>query len=77
MAKTTQTSNKRGLKSSSKKADTTRYGTEPYPSSNPVGGAFGEEPRDRRRVPGTASPHPGKGSAIRNQHRTKNPTRHR
>jgi hypothetical protein len=76
MAKTTQTSRKAGVKSSSKKADTSRYGTAPHPATHPVAGAFGEEPRrGRTRVPGTASTHGGKGAAARNQHRTNNAAR--
>ena len=75
MAKTTQGSSKAGVKSSSKKAATSRYGAAPHPSTHAIGGAFGEEPRrGRTRVPGTASPRPGKGSAIANQG-TKNRTR--
>jgi len=78
MAKTTQTSNKAGVKSSSKKHDSSRYGTAPYPNTHPVGGAFGEEgPSGKRRVPGTASFRPGKGAAISNQHADENPTKRR
>ena len=50
-----QASAKRGLKSESRKAATSRHGTEPQPSRRPVGGAFGREGAERR-TPASAGP---------------------
>src|SRR2546428_11594161 len=50
-----QASTKRGVKSSARKAATSRHGTDPQPSPRPVGGAFGREGADRR-TPTSAGP---------------------
>ena len=50
-----QSSTKRGLQSESRKAATSRHGTESQPSQRPVGGAFGREGTDRR-TPASAGP---------------------
>ena len=50
-----QSSTKRGLQSQSRKAATSRHGTEPQPSRRPVAGAFGREGADRR-TPASAGP---------------------
>lgn len=50
-----QASNKRGVKSSARKAATSRYGIEPQPRSQPVTGAFGREGADRQ-TPRPAKP---------------------
>ena len=43
-----QGSTKRGVQSSSRKASTSRHGTEPQPRTQPVAGAFGREGPDRQ-----------------------------
>jgi hypothetical protein len=43
-----QASGKRGLKSESRKAATSRHGLATQPATRPVGGAFGREGRDRQ-----------------------------
>jgi hypothetical protein len=50
-----QASSKRGLKSESRKAATSRHGIGTQPSTRPVGGAFGREGADRR-TPASAGP---------------------
>jgi hypothetical protein len=50
-----QTGNKRGVQSSSRKAATSRHGTEPQPHSRSVAGAFGREGADRQ-TPRSARP---------------------
>src|SRR2546422_6113896 len=43
-----QTSTKRGVKSSARKATSSRHGIEPQPATAPVAGAYGWEGTDRR-----------------------------
>ena len=43
-----QTSTRRGVQSSSRKAASSRHGTEPQPRTQPVAGAFGREGADRQ-----------------------------
>jgi hypothetical protein len=50
-----QTSTKRGVQSSSRKAVSSRHGIEPQPRSQPVAGAFGREGADRQ-TPLSAGP---------------------
>jgi len=50
-----QSSSKRGLQSQSRKAATSRHGTEPQPSRRQVAGAFGRDGRDRQ-TPASAGP---------------------
>jgi hypothetical protein len=50
-----QASTKRGVQSSSRKADSSRHGIEPQPRTQPVAGAFGREGADRQ-TPLTAGP---------------------
>ena len=72
MPNTTHSSNKAGVKSSSKKMDASRHGMDPHPAAGPVGGATGQEPRrGRHQQAGTATAHAGKAAALRGQ-RTKN-----
>lgn len=60
---------KAGVKSSAKKLDTSRHGFDPHPAAGPVPGADGQEPRRRRREPGTATVKAGKAAALRGQRR--------
>jgi hypothetical protein len=46
-----QASTKRGLKSESRKAATSRHGAASQPATRPVGGAFGRDGSDRRTPP--------------------------
>jgi len=64
-----QLPSKAGVKSLSKKLDSSRHGFDPEPAANPVAGAHGKEPSGRRSVPGTATARPGKGAALRGQKR--------
>jgi hypothetical protein len=50
-----QTSTKRGLRSESRKAATSRHGLATQPATRPVGGAFGREGTDGR-TPQSAGP---------------------
>ena len=64
---TPQSSNKAGLKSLGKKMDNSRYGFAAQPASRKKAGAFGAERGSRAvaRQEGTATPKPGKASALR------------
>jgi hypothetical protein len=64
-----QTSNKAGVRSLGEKQANSRHGFDPHPASGPVPGADGEEPRRRRKQPGTATARAGKASALRSQRR--------
>lgn len=68
-----QTSNKAGVRSLGEKLNNSRHGFDPHPGSGPVPGADGEEPRNLRPVPGTASTRPGKAAAIRGQRTEQRP----
>ncbi|HET7697314.1 MAG TPA: hypothetical protein VFK57_16490 [Vicinamibacterales bacterium] len=57
------------MKSSAKKLDASRHGFDPHPAAGPVPGADGQEPRRRRKEPGTATARAGKGAALRAQRR--------
>jgi hypothetical protein len=59
-----QGSAKHGLKSESRKAATSRYGTGTQPATRPVGGAFGREGTDRR-TPQSAGPLERRATATR------------
>jgi hypothetical protein len=50
-----QGSGKRGVRSSARKAATSRHGLDPQPSTAPVAGAFGREGAGRR-TPASAGP---------------------
>jgi hypothetical protein len=68
-----QMPSKAGVKSLSKKAQTSRHGFDPHPSAGPVAGATGQEPRrGRHPQPGSATAQAGKAAALRAQ-----PTRER
>jgi len=43
-----QQSQKRGVRSEAQKTTTARHAYEPIPPANPVGGAFGEQQKDRQ-----------------------------
>jgi len=59
-----QGSAKHGLKSESRKAATSRYGTRAQPATRPVGGAFGREGTGRR-TPPSAGPLERRAAATR------------
>lgn len=60
----TQGSAKRGLKSDSRKATTSRHGIAPQPATRQVGGAFGRDGSDRR-TPRSAGAPERRSSATR------------
>jgi hypothetical protein len=59
-----QTSRKAGVRSTAKKADSTRHGFGTQPPARKVAGAFGEEGRGSRRQPGTTTSRKGAAAAL-------------
>lgn len=73
MAKATtnrQTSNKAGVRSTSKKEDNSRYRFGTQPASRKVAGASGLEGRGQRRQGGAATAKAGKSAALRGMKRS-------
>jgi hypothetical protein len=65
--------NKAGVKSLSKKTDSSRHGLNPVPPASPVGGASGEKGRRSHQQLGTAATRAGKAAALVEMERKRTP----